>query len=94
MSNAGLDAVRSPTLDAVGVRLWPSRASKGIIIALALVGVVIWGTLAGSMLPFIMKRLGADPAASSPPFVAALVDATGLVIYFSIAAMVLSGTLR
>lgn len=65
----------------------------GITVALALVGVVMWGTLAGSMLPFIMVRLGADPATSSAPFVATLVDVTGLVIYFSIAAVILSGTL-
>lgn len=65
----------------------------GITVALALVGVVMWGTLAGSMLPFIMKRLGADPATSSAPFVATLVDVTGLVIYFTVAALILSGTL-
>lgn len=64
-----------------------------ITVALALLGVVMWGTLAGSMLPFVMKRLGADPATSSAPFVATLVDVTGLVIYFSIAALLLSGTL-
>lgn len=62
-------------------------------LSLALVGVVMWGTLAGSMLPFIMQRLGADPATSSAPFVATLVDVTGLVIYFSIASIVLAGTL-
>jgi magnesium transporter len=60
---------------------------------LSLVGVVLWGTLAGSMLPFVMKRIGADPAASSAPFVATLVDVTGLVIYFSIAAVIMRGTL-
>lgn len=65
----------------------------GITVALTLIGVVTWGTLAGSMLPFILKRFGADPAVSSAPFVATLVDVTGLVIYFSIAAVVLSGTL-
>ncbi len=65
----------------------------GVTIGIALVGVVMWGTLAGSMLPFVMKRLGADPAVSSAPFVATLVDVTGLVIYFSVAAVVLSGTL-
>jgi magnesium transporter len=54
---------------------------------------VLWGTLAGSMLPFIMRRIGADPATSSAPFVATLVDVTGLVIYFSVAALMLSGTL-
>ena len=65
----------------------------GITVAIALVGVVMWGTLAGSMLPFLMVRLGADPATSSAPFVATLVDVTGLVIYFSVAALILSGTL-
>ena len=62
-------------------------------VAVSLVGVVLWGTLAGSLLPFLMRRLGFDPAASSAPFVATLVDVTGLVIYFSVALVVLSGTL-
>jgi magnesium transporter len=62
-------------------------------VALALVGVVMWGTLSGSMLPFMLRRCGADPAASSAPFVATLVDVTGLVIYFSLAALILNGTL-
>ncbi len=65
----------------------------GLTVACSLVGVVLWGTLAGSMLPFVMKRLGADPAASSAPFVATLVDITGLVIYFTVAALLLRGTL-
>jgi magnesium transporter len=60
---------------------------------LALIGVVLWGTLSGSMLPLVLKKLGADPAASSAPFVATLVDVTGLIIYFSIAYVVMSGTL-
>jgi magnesium transporter len=64
-----------------------------LTVAFALVGVVLWGTLAGSMLPFVMRRLGFDPAASSAPFVATLVDVSGLVIYFTFAAMVLRGTL-
>jgi len=59
----------------------------------ALLGVVMWGTLAGSMLPIVLKKLGADPAASSAPFVATLVDVTGLVIYFSVAYIILKGTL-
>ena len=62
-------------------------------VTFALVGVVIWGTLSGSMLPFILRRAGADPATSSAPFVATLVDVTGLLIYFSIAAFILKGTL-
>jgi magnesium transporter len=65
----------------------------GFTVMSALVGVVMWGTLAGSMLPLIMKRLGADPAASSAPFVATLVDVTGLIIYFSVAALILRGSL-
>ncbi len=59
----------------------------------SLIGVVTFGTLAGSMLPFILRRLGFDPASASAPFVATLVDVTGLVIYFSVAKLILTGTL-
>lgn len=69
---------------------WPLVA---MTIFLSLIGIVMWGTLSGSMIPFVLKRLGLDPATSSAPFVATLVDVTGLVIYFSIAAIVLRGTL-
>jgi magnesium transporter len=65
----------------------------GLTVGFALVGVVLWGTLCGSMLPLILKKLGADPAVSSAPFVATLVDVTGLLIYFSVAYMFLQGTL-
>ncbi len=65
----------------------------GITVGLALVGVVLFGSLAGSMLPFIMRRVGFDPASASAPFVATLVDVTGLVIYFSVGYLVLRGTL-
>jgi magnesium transporter len=64
-----------------------------ITVAIALVGVVVWGTLIGSLLPFGLRKLGFDPAASSAPFVATLVDVTGLVIYFSVGLVVLRGTL-
>jgi magnesium transporter len=64
-----------------------------VTVAVSLVGVVLWGTLTGSLLPFLLRRLGFDPAASSAPFVATLVDVTGLVIYFSVAIVVLRGTL-
>jgi magnesium transporter len=85
----------------VRVTLWQqlfgTYGASWFLIALtvlfALVGVVMWGTIAGSMLPFVMKRLGADPATSSAPFVATLVDVTGLVIYFTVAAIILRGTL-
>jgi magnesium transporter len=62
-------------------------------VGLSLVGIVLWGSLAGSMLPLLLKRLGFDPATSSAPFVATLVDVTGLVIYFSFALLFLRGTL-
>ena len=65
----------------------------GFTILFSLMGVVLWGTLSGSMLPFLLKRLGLDPAASSAPFVATLVDVTGIVIYFHVALWTLSGTL-
>ena len=69
---------------------WPLVA---LTVGIALVGVVLWGTLSGSMLPFILRRVGADPAASSAPFVATLVDVTGLIIYFSIALIIMRGVM-
>jgi len=65
----------------------------GLVVGCSLLGVVLWGTLMGSMLPLLLKRLGADPAASSTPFVATLVDVTGLIIYFSFALLFLGGVL-
>ena len=65
----------------------------GLTVGISLVGVVLWGTLSGSMLPFILRRFGADPATSSAPFVATLVDVTGLIIYFSIAFLILRGAM-
>ncbi len=62
-------------------------------VGVSLIGVVMWGTLSGSMLPIALKKLGADPAVSSAPFVATLVDVTGIVIYFSVAFMFLKGIL-
>ena len=64
-----------------------------LTVASSLVGVVLFGSLVGAMLPFILRRLGFDPAVSSAPFVATLVDVTGLVIYFSIAYLFLHGTM-
>jgi magnesium transporter len=64
-----------------------------LTVGIALVGIVLWGSLAGSMLPLLLKRLGLDPATSSAPFVATLVDVTGLIIYFTVALVLLRGTL-
>lgn len=64
-----------------------------LTVAAGLVGIVTFGSLSGSMLPFVLKRLGFDPASASAPFVATLVDVTGLVIYFSLALVILRGTL-
>jgi magnesium transporter len=71
----------------------PHWALVAATVGFSLVGVVVWGTLSGSMLPFVLRRFGFDPASSSAPFVATLVDVTGLIIYFSFAAIVLRGTL-
>ncbi|HEY2734749.1 MAG TPA: magnesium transporter [Polyangiales bacterium] len=62
-------------------------------VALSLMGVVTWGTVAGSMLPFAIRRMGFDPASASAPFVATLVDVTGLMIYFNVAQVILRGTM-
>jgi magnesium transporter len=65
----------------------------GMTVGVTVLFVVMWGTITGSMLPFIMRRLGFDPATSSAPFIATLVDVTGLIIYFSVALLFLGGTL-
>ncbi|SDY40116.1 magnesium transporter [Hymenobacter psychrophilus] len=64
-----------------------------VTVGFSLLGIVLWGALAGAMLPMLLKRLGLDPATSSAPFVATLVDVTGLIIYFTVATTVLRGTL-
>ncbi len=64
-----------------------------LTVGAALVGVVLWGTISGAMLPFLLRRCGLDPATSSAPFVATLVDVTGLLIYFNVALFILRGTL-
>jgi len=71
----------------------PNWILLAITIFFSLIGIVLWGTISGAMIPMILKKLKQDPAASSAPFVATLVDVTGLIIYFSIAALVLRGTL-
>lgn len=66
----------------------------GMTVGFALVGIILWGSLAGSMLPILLKRLGADPAASSAPFVATLVDVTGIIIYFATAYFVMGSFIQ
>jgi magnesium transporter len=76
---------------------WYEYGSHWLLIAttifFSLIGIVMWGTLSGSMIPIVLKKLKIDPATSSAPFVATLVDVTGLIIYFTIAAIILKGTL-
>lgn len=92
------------SLAAIGflrIFIWPNAATiytehyvmVGASVAVALLGVVMFGTLVGSMLPFILRRLGLDPASASAPFVATLVDVMGLVIYFETARILLAGLL-
>jgi len=88
------------TIGFLRISLWSAFSSiygphwllVAVTVSLALVGVVLWGTLVGCGLPFILRRLGFDPATSSAPFVATLVDVTGLIIYFSVGLVVLRGT--
>ena len=85
-------------LQIVGLSLFsnvygPHWMLVALTVGCALVGVVMWGSLAGSMLPFILRRVGADPATSSAPFVATMVDVTGLIIYFSIALLIMRGAM-
>ncbi len=83
------------------ILMWPSRhelygehyALIGATVATSLVGIVLWGVIMGSMLPFLLRKLGFDPASASAPFVATLVDVSGLVIYFTVASVILKGVL-
>ncbi len=72
-----------------GEHYWLIAATVGI----TLLGIVLWGTVAGSIMPFILRRVGFDPASASTPFIATLVDVTGLILYFSVASLILRGTL-
>lgn len=83
------------------VVLWPVKDQAmtehtmmiGLTVAISVTGVVLWGSLAGAMLPFVLRKTGLDPATASAPLVATLVDVTGLVIYFSLAKVLLAGIL-
>ena len=100
MAGVALGAVLA-VIVLVRIFLWPGKETLytthyplvAATVALSLVGVVLWGSVVGSMLPFLLRRLGFDPAASSAPFVATLVDVTGIVIYFTLAYHILHGTL-
>jgi len=100
IAGAGLGFVLS-VIGFIRIVLWevlfhtygPHYVGVGLTVGISLLGVVMWGTLAGSMLPFILRRLGFDPASASAPFVATLVDVFGLVIYFTAAAVILGGSL-
>jgi magnesium transporter len=86
---ATIGALRIVAWEAMFHSYGPHYASVAIVVAVSLVGVVMWGTLVGSMLPFAIRRAGFDPASASAPFVATLVDVLGLVIYFTVAQVVL-----
>mgnify|MGYP002653719360 FL=1 len=84
------------------VRIWQSLGWQNygihydlvaLVVAIALIGIALWGTVSGAMIPFLLKSLKLDPATSSAPLVATLVDVTGLIIYFLVAIAILSGTL-
>lgn len=85
----------------IRIMIWPNKETLytthymlvASTVMVSVVGVVLWGTISGSMLPFILKRIGFDPASASAPAVATLVDVTGLVIYFTVASMILTGAL-
>jgi len=100
----GAGLVLGTVLGAIGltrILVWQALAKPygehymliAITVASSLIGVVLFGTIAGSMLPFLLRRFGFDPASASAPFVATLVDVSGLVIYFTLASIILSGTL-
>jgi magnesium transporter len=90
---ASIGFVRIAAWNAVSNLYGPHWFLVGLTVSFSLIGVVLWGTLTGSMLPFLLRWMGFDPATSSAPFVATLVDVTGLIIYFSVAIVLLSGTL-
>lgn len=85
--------VRILVWQSVGHMYGPHYLGVAFTVALSLVGIVLWGTLTGSALPLFLSRVGLDPANSSAPFVATLVDVTGLILYFSFARMILGGSL-
>lgn len=100
LAGLGLGTILA-TIGLVRIILWeklfhtygPHYLSVAAAVSVSLLGIVLWGTMVGSMLPFLLRRLGLDPATASAPFVATLVDVTGLIIYFSTARVILAGQL-
>jgi len=90
---AAIGLTRILLWQAVSGTYGPHYLRLGLTVSFSLLGVVLFGTIAGSMLPFLLRRVGLDPASASAPFVATLVDVTGLIIYFTVASAVLRGTL-
>jgi len=90
---APIGVIRVLVWEAIFHTYGPHAGALAVTVGVALVGVVMWGTLVGSMLPFLLRRLKFDPASASAPFVATLVDVTGLVIYFTAAQFILRGKL-
>ena len=88
---ASIGFVRIAAWNSVSNMYGPHWFLVGSTVSLSLIGVVLWGTLTGSMLPFLLRWMGFDPATSSAPFVATLVDVTGLIIYFTVAMVLLRG---
>lgn len=85
--------VRILVWHAIGGSYGPHSGLVAATVAVSLIGCVLWGSVIGAMLPFLLRRLGFDPASASAPFVATLVDVTGLIIYFTVASIILRGTL-
>ncbi len=89
----GIGFLRIAAWSAVSNIYGPHWVLLGLTVSLSLIGVVTWGTLTGAMLPFLLRWMRFDPATSSAPFVATLVDVTGLIIYFTVAIVILRGTM-
>ena len=92
----GIAAIRVLVWGALGAYSGPAGEHYmrvGVTVAIAVTGCVTWGTLSGAMLPFVLKKTGADPASASAPLVATIVDVSGIAIYLTVATIILSGTL-
>jgi magnesium transporter len=89
----GIGLARVLLMPAASVQTHEHEVLLAVTVATSLVWIVLWGAIVGAMLPFLLRGLGFDPASASAPFVATLSDVTGIVIYFSVATVLLTGTL-